>query len=117
MSTARSVPETYGLEGDDAVATLKRTGWGRLLKDSFRRFRAADGFSHSRALAYQVTLTLLPALIAVVGFATMLHAERLRAVIAQTLARLAPGPAGQIVGQAFREGSRAAAQASNGGPA
>jgi len=35
--------------------------------DAAIRFRAADGFSHSRALAFQVTLTLLPALIAVVG--------------------------------------------------
>ena len=64
MSTATSVPETFELEGDDALRTLRRTGWARLVKDSFQRFRAADGFSHARALAFQVTLTLLPAVIA-----------------------------------------------------
>jgi hypothetical protein len=74
MSTATRVPETHDLEGDDALNALRRTGWGRLAKDSFQRFRSADGFSHSRALAFQITFTLLPATIAVVGLATILHA-------------------------------------------
>jgi YihY family inner membrane protein len=94
MSTATLVPETYHLEGDDALDTLRRTGWWRLLKDSFRRFRYADGFSHSRALAFQVTLSLLPATIAVVGFATLLHADHFRKILGQMATRLAPGPAG-----------------------
>jgi hypothetical protein len=28
MSTATRVPETHELEGDDALETLRRTGWG-----------------------------------------------------------------------------------------
>lgn len=107
MSTATLVPETYQLEGDDALETLRRTGWGRLLKDSFRRFRYADGFSHSRALAFQVTLSLLPATIAVVGFATLLHAEHFRDILGQLATRLAPGPAGDVVVAAFRHGQKA----------
>ena len=107
MSTATLVPETYELEGDDAVETLRRTGWSRLLKDSFRRFRYADGFSHSRALAFQVTLSLLPATIAVVGLATLLHAEQFRKALGQTVTRLSPGPAGDVVLAAFRHGERA----------
>jgi YihY family inner membrane protein len=107
MSTATLVPETYELEGDDALETLRRTGWGRLLKDSFRRFRYADGFSHTRALAFQVTLSLLPATIAVVGLATLLHAEQFRKVLGQTVSRLSPGPAGDVVLAAFRHGERA----------
>ena len=74
MSTATSVPETYELEGDDALQTLRTTGWGQLAKDSFVRFRAADGTSHSRSLAFQVVLTLLPFVIAVVGLATAMNA-------------------------------------------
>jgi YihY family inner membrane protein len=109
MSTATLVPETYGLEGDDALETLRRTGWARLAKDSFRRFRYGDGFSHCRALAFQITLTLLPAIIATVGLATMLHVERFREVLRQTVSRLAPGPAGDVVLVAFRHGERAAA--------
>jgi YihY family inner membrane protein len=107
MSTATLVPETYELEGDDALETLRRTGWGRLVKDSFRRFRYADGFSHSRALAFQVTLSLLPATIAVVGLATLLHADQFRNILGQMVTRLAPGPAGDVVVAAFRHGQRA----------
>lgn len=107
MSTATLVPETYELEGDDALETLRRTGWWRLLKDSFRRFRYADGFSHSRALAFQVTLSLLPAIIAVVGLATLLHADHFRKILGQAATRLAPGPAGDVVVAAFRHGQHA----------
>jgi len=107
MSTAILVPETYKLEGDDALRTLRSTGWGRLLRDSFRRFRYADGFSHCRALAFQVTLSLLPATIAVVGLATLLHADQFRNILGQTARRLAPGPAGDVVVAAFRHGERA----------
>src|SRR5205085_1975837 len=72
MSTATSVPPTVGLEGDDAFETLRATGRRRLLLDAFDRFRAADGFSHARALGFQFTLTLVPALTTVVGLATAL---------------------------------------------
>ena len=110
MSTATSVPETYELEGDDALRTLRSTGWAQLLKDSFLRFRAADGFSHSRALAYQVMLTLLPFLIAVVGLATAMNVDELRQLFTQTVDRLAPGPAGQIFTQAISHGAKSAAR-------
>jgi YihY family inner membrane protein len=109
MSTATAVPETFELEGDDALRTLRQTGWGRLARDSFRRFRAADGTTHSRALAFQITLTLLPALIAVVGLATAVNAGDFRRLVQETVTRLAPGPAGDIVTQAFRQGSRTGA--------
>jgi YihY family inner membrane protein len=108
MSTATSVPETYELEGDDALRTLRRTGWAQLAKDSFRRFRAADGFSHARALAYQVTLTLLPAVIAAVGLATAVRASRFRQIIVQTVDRMAPGPAGQLITEAVEQGAKSA---------
>ena len=107
MSSAASVPQTYNLEGDDALKTLKRTGWGRLAKDSFLRFRYADGFSHARALAFQVTLTLLPGVIAVVGLATALHQTHFRDILRQTFTRLAPGPASDVILTAFRHGERA----------
>ena len=110
MSTATSVPETYELEGDDALRTLRRTGWGQLAKDSFQRFRAADGFSHSRALAFQVTLALLPAVIATVGLATAMQASRFRQLVVQTVDRLAPGPAGQLITDAVQQGAKSGAR-------
>jgi uncharacterized BrkB/YihY/UPF0761 family membrane protein len=67
MGAATRVPSTRHLEGGEALETLRSTGWKRLATDSFARFLAADGFSHARSLAYQLTLTVLPALIAAVG--------------------------------------------------
>ena len=90
--------------------TLRNTGWGQLAKDSFVRFRAADGTSHSRALAFQVMLTLLPFVIAVVGLATVLNIDQFRQLLTQTVDRLAPGPAGQIFTQAIRQGAKSAAR-------
>ena len=110
MSTATSVPETYELEGDDALRTLRSTGWAQLAKDSFVRFRAADGTSHSRGLAFQVMLTLLPFVIALVGLATAMNVDQLHQLLTQTVDRLAPGPAGQIFTQAIRQGAKSAAR-------
>jgi hypothetical protein len=46
MSIAATVPETRGeLEGDDAFETARAIGLRALLRDSFVRFRYADGFS------------------------------------------------------------------------
>ena len=113
MSTATAVPTTHGeLEGDEAFETLQRTGRRRLAVDSIARFRAADGFSHSRALAFQFTLTLLPALIAVVGLAAALDQDEFRRVVQATVDDLAPGAAGDILTDALRQGSGAAAQES-----
>lgn len=105
MSTAAAVPETRGLEGDDAVVTLRDTGIAHLVRDSFVRFRRADAFSHSRALAFQLVLTLLPALIAVVGFAGVLDQESFSRVLESTFKDLAPGPAGEVLTQTIQSGS------------
>jgi YihY family inner membrane protein len=110
MSTATSVPPTAGLEGDDALATLRATGRRRLALDAFDRFRAADGFSHSRALGFQFALTLVPALITVVGLATALDQDTFTRVVRDVLADMAPGAAGDTVTAALRQGSAGARQ-------
>jgi YihY family inner membrane protein len=113
MTTATEVPPTRGeLEGDEALETLRRVGRRRLILDSVTRFRAADGFSHSRALAFQLTLTLLPALIAVVGLAAALDQEGFRRVVEDTIRAFAPGAAGDILTDALRQGSTSAGRES-----
>ena len=109
MSTAATVPVTrdLDLEADDAVETLRSVGLGDLLRRSFVRFRFADGFSHSRALAFQFILTLLPALIAVVGLARVLNQDTFTEVLTSTIQDVAPGPAGQVLTQAFQQGTDA----------
>jgi YihY family inner membrane protein len=96
MSTATLVPETSSMSGeqlsaDDAMTTLRRYGGWKLVKDSFIRFRYADGFTNARALALQFCLAFIPLLIAVVGLSSALHQETLGTVITQTLGRLLPG--------------------------
>ena len=111
MSTAAAVPCTWHeLEGDDALETLRRCGRRRLIVDAITRFRAADGFSHARALAFQATLTLLPALIALVGFASALDQDQsdLRRILQETIEAIAPGAIGALLTDALRQGSSTA---------
>lgn len=107
MSTAATVPVTQDLEleGRDALETARAVGWKPLLARSFMRFRFADGFSHSRALAFQFILTLLPSLIAVVGLASVLGQDTFSEVMTGTVEDIAPGPAGELLTQAFEQGS------------
>ena len=114
MTTAACVPITRDeeLEGDEALETLRRAGRKRLLLDAMDRFRAADGFSHSRALAFQVTLTLLPGLIAVVGLAAALEIETFTTVVQETIQQIAPGAVGEIFTDALKQGTSAARQES-----
>jgi YihY family inner membrane protein len=94
MSTAKLVPETWELSGDDARKTLLNTGRWKLVRDAFVRLRAADGFSHARSLAFLITLVSLEGIIALVGLATLLgHGELSRAVI-NMIHQAVPGPAG-----------------------
>jgi YihY family inner membrane protein len=104
VSTARLVPETWELDGDDARATLATTGRKRLLTDAFRRLRFADGFSHARSLAFTMALVLVQAIIAVVGLASALRGRGPSDTIVDTLQRAAPGPAGQLLTGAVQQG-------------
>ena len=96
MSTATRVPETTTISGDelsadDAVTTLRRYGRWKLVKNSFIRFRYADGFTNARALALQLCLSLIPLIIAVVGLSSALHHEKFGQVVTLTLTQVMPG--------------------------
>lgn len=106
MGTSSRVPETRTISGDelsadDAVTALRRYGRWNLVKNSFIRFRYADGFSHARALALQLCLSFIPLTIAVVGLASAVHQQKVGQVIIQTLAGVLPGKdQGDMVEQA-----------------
>jgi YihY family inner membrane protein len=109
MSSATLVPETRELTGDDAWAVLKRTGWGRLAKDAFKRMRVADGFSHARSLAFMVSLVAIEGLIGIVGLASVLHKGGVSATIDATVRLTAPGPAGKVLTAAVTQAHNVAA--------
>lgn len=108
MSTVTSVPETAELDLEDAVSEVVNGDRWQLLKDSFVRFRFADGFSFARALAFQVVLALIPGAVFVVALAARLGEGRLQSAITAMTESLAPGPAGDIVLRAFQQGQDAA---------
>jgi hypothetical protein len=78
LSTAAAVPETWELSGDDAWETLRTTGRARLAGDAFRRFRAADGTSHARSMAFVSMLIVIQGVIIVLGLASTIGQGELR---------------------------------------
>ena len=114
MTTATTVPVTIEMDGDeldyeDAWRAARQVGLRRLALDSFIRFRYADGFSHSRALALQSALAVVPFLLALSGLAADIDQERPSRVLAGTIQAVAPGTgeqdalAGAITGEASAE--------------
>ncbi|MFE0007140.1 YihY/virulence factor BrkB family protein, partial [Streptomyces erythrochromogenes] len=111
MGTATRVPQRRDvrgdeLSGDEAWAALRRYGGWHLARDSFVRFRYADGFSHSRALALQTVLSIVPLAIAAIGLSGVLHTEDIGRVAELTISRLTSGPSQEMVDEALRESRR-----------
>lgn len=96
MTTARTVPVTTELDGDeldaeDAWHLARRHGLWTVAVGSFVRFRYGDGFTHSRALALQACLALVPFLLALTGLAADLDESRIAQVVASTADGVSPG--------------------------
>ena len=99
MTTARTVPVTTEMDGDeldaaDAWHVARRVGARRLLTDAFQRFRFGDGTTNSRALALQTALAVLPFLLALTGLATQLDQDGTAKVVAATIEAVSPGGGG-----------------------
>ncbi|GGQ55418.1 YihY/virulence factor BrkB family protein [Couchioplanes azureus] len=111
MSSTKPVPETRMMPGDelsadDAFHALRRYGRWHLLRDAFIRFRYGDGFSHSRALAFQLCLAIVPFMIALSGLATDLGAEEGGQVVADTVLALTPGASEPLVRELLQDDDR-----------
>ena len=106
MSTASLVKETWNLTGDDARQTLASTGRMALLKDAVVRLRAADGTSHSRGLAFAVSLVLVQGLVVVVGLAVALGSAGFRQLLIDTIQASAPGPTSDLLTNAVEQATR-----------
>ena len=84
---------------------------GAFLKDVVRHFRRADGTSHTRGLAYQVMLVVIPGLIALVGLASLLHIAEIRSTVQHLVEMLSPGPSGKLLTEAAAQGASGGATA------
>ena len=107
MSHASFVPETGGGLRDEVREVIGDPGRRRIAVDGFRRFVAADCASHARALAYSGVLVFIPALIALIGLASVFGLQTIRSVVNSTIEGLAPGRSGEILTKAIEQGSKA----------
>lgn len=107
MSTATLVPETATVGGDGPWATVVAVGRPTLFRDAFMRMRFADGFSHSRSLAFLLSLVLVQAIIALVGLASARGDTRVAQMIVQSIESAVPGPAGQVLTSAVTQANQA----------
>ena len=71
-----------------------------------KRFREADGTSHVRALAYQSMFVLFSGFIGLVGLAGAFDVPRVQGIVEQLADALSPGPSGQLLREAARQGAR-----------
>ncbi|MGW0807606.1 YihY/virulence factor BrkB family protein [Nonomuraea sp. NPDC002799] len=111
MGSTVTVPQTRTMDGDelsadDAWATLRKYGGWHFARDSLIRFRYGDGMSHSRALAFQLCLAIIPGAIALVGLSAVTDQEQLGRVLELTLSGLAPGGGAKAVREALEGGNR-----------
>lgn len=111
MSSTEPVPETRCMPGeelsaDDAFLALRRYGRWPLVRDAFIRFRYGDGFSHSRAFAFQLCLAVIPFLIALSGLASDLGAQTGGEIVADTVIALSPGASEPLVRQLLEDNDR-----------
>lgn len=97
MSGAGAVPETWERRGDDVWSTLLHTGWRRLFVGALVRLRAADGFSHARALAFATALVAVQGVVALVGLAGALDREGVREAVQRVVQATAPGAVGSAM--------------------
>ena len=109
MSTAQLIPETWELSGDDARATLRTCGRGRLIGDAFQRLRFADGFSHARSMAFMISLAAIQGMIAMVGLARAFGDSGMSRVIVRSVDGAAPGPVADLLTVAIEQAQKAGA--------
>ena len=102
MSSVTRVPQTATLDSSltgrhSPWQTARTAGVRDLLTQSFVRFRYGDGFSHARALALQLSLAIIPLVIAFVGLGSTLGTSKAGDTLRRTLLGLTPGSSGDAV--------------------
>ena len=106
MSRATFVPETHGLDSEDAFATLRRVRYGPMLRRSIERLRDADGLPFARAVAFQVVLTAIPALIFLVAVTVWTGSPSMQSAVEESVQSFSPGASASVLSQAIRQAER-----------
>jgi uncharacterized BrkB/YihY/UPF0761 family membrane protein len=88
-----------------AWRAVRQRGRAEFARSSVKRFRDADGMSHVRALAYHSMFVLLSGFIGLVGLASAFDLPRVRGIVEQMVDTISPGPSGQLLREAARQGA------------
>ncbi|MGH8866923.1 MAG: YihY/virulence factor BrkB family protein [Actinomycetes bacterium] len=101
MTSVTPVPETRAMRGDelsaeDAWGVLRVHGGWRLARDSFVRMRDADGFAYSRAVGLQISLAIIPLVVALLGLSRFVGGEPGR-VLDLTIHDVTPGASDRLL--------------------
>jgi YihY family inner membrane protein len=94
------------LRGTDAWRTLATIRPLPFLRDAVVRLRSADGFSHSRSLAFATSLVLVQGLIVLVGLAAELGQSGFNRTILGAIGDGVPQPARGLLSYAFSQAQR-----------
>jgi YihY family inner membrane protein len=89
------------------VREAERSLPGRVVQ----RFLRADGMSHARALAYETMLIVFSGFIGLLGIASLIDFEQIRATVTELGRAIAPGPSGELLREAAASGARHATTA------
>lgn len=103
------VPDGGGRPGGeltarDAIRAVRTARWS-FWQQAFARFRYGDGFSHSRALAVQLSLAFIPLVVATVGLSGALATNELGQVLRSTIIGVSPGGSGELVRDTLERGA------------
>jgi YihY family inner membrane protein len=90
------VPDDGERSASDAWRAVRSARWS-FWHQAFARFRYGDGFSHSRALALQLSLAFMPLVIATVGLSGALGTAGFGQVLRLTLIELTPGGSNALI--------------------
>lgn len=107
LGTANFVPEIAAISRESTPPSGE-IGFRHILGDGISRFTAADALSFSRALAFQIVLAAIPAVIAVVAISTRLGEGSFQDLVLSILESAAPGATADLFRSAVRQGSDAA---------
>jgi YihY family inner membrane protein len=88
------------------MEVVRRRGVARSVRDIVERFVAADGTSHTRALAYQSMFVVLSGFIGFVGIASVFDLSQVRSTVEQLATTLSPGPSSRLLVEAAHQGAR-----------
>src|SRR3954447_13784564 len=102
---AQRAGTTRGADAPDSPPEVGKKGWMGVLKRSFKEFKDDNVTDWAAALTYYGVLAIFPAIIALVSIIGLIGPSATQPLL-DNLAKLAPGPANDILSGAVKQVAR-----------